>query len=290
MSTNADSAGPIAASQDVEKRSAMQGHPGNPVDFERALEAIDTSLFAAIETQTTESDRRSLLACQGVIRSLSDPYVYLEIGSYLGGTIQPHLLDPKCGRIISIDKRPAVQADERGLDFRYENNNTERMLRNLEVLNSEAVKKIETFDGDASDVSPERFSGCVDICFIDGEHTDHAALSDFLFCLKALKENGLIVFHDAQIIYRGLSSCIEHLREKGIDYRCYPLPNTLFVVEIGTLNVAEDPRISRWLKDCSESYLFALEANDHYRRFANRRLFKLIRNFVTDLRGHNRCG
>jgi len=98
------------------------------MDFENAIAGLDISLFSAIESQSTDDDKRSLLACQLAVRELRDPYIYLEIGSYIGGSIQPYLLDPRCKRIYSIDKRPAKQPDERGIDYIYENNSTARMM------------------------------------------------------------------------------------------------------------------------------------------------------------------
>ena len=99
--------------------------------FEQAIAALDLKLFEKIESQSTEPDKQSLLALQSAVRELRPGYRYLEIGSYLGGSIQPHLLDDKCGHIYSLDKRPLQQPDARGFDYRYLNNSTERMLENL---------------------------------------------------------------------------------------------------------------------------------------------------------------
>ncbi len=68
-------------------------------EFERAIKALDISLFRHIASQTTSADRMSLLALQLATRDMWGDYSYLEIGSHLGGSIQPHLPDPKCKRI-----------------------------------------------------------------------------------------------------------------------------------------------------------------------------------------------
>src|SRR5436309_9076337 len=93
-------------------------------DFDNAIAALDLSLFEKIESQSTDEDKRSLLACQSAVRDLRPEYTYLEIGSYLGGSIQPHLVDERCKRIVSIDKRPPRQPDARGVDYEYLNNST----------------------------------------------------------------------------------------------------------------------------------------------------------------------
>src|ERR1044072_3278451 len=96
-------------------------------DFEQLISSLDLRRFEKIESQSTDNYKRSLLACQRAPRQLVPDYNYLEIGSYLGGSIQPHLLDEKCARIISIDKRPEKQPDERGANYTYLNNSTARM-------------------------------------------------------------------------------------------------------------------------------------------------------------------
>ena len=77
------------------------------------IENLDITIFDKIPSQTSEIDRRCLLAIQRHIRNNRDFYNYLEIGSHLGGSIQPHLLDHKCKHILSIDPRPTKQADDR---------------------------------------------------------------------------------------------------------------------------------------------------------------------------------
>ena len=80
--------------------------------FEQRLAALDTTLFDAVPCQLYDDDRRSLLAVQAAVRRRAGAYRYLEIGSYLGGSIQAHLLDPRCERIYSIDNRSAAAPDE----------------------------------------------------------------------------------------------------------------------------------------------------------------------------------
>src|SRR5690606_30491605 len=124
-------------------------------NFDNSIAALDLSLFSAIESQSTAEDKASLLACQLAVRSLVPGYRYLEIGSHLGGSIQPHLRDPLCSAIVSIDKRPQKQPDERGFDYTYLNNSTERMLENLRRVDETAVAKITTIDGGTDEIAPD---------------------------------------------------------------------------------------------------------------------------------------
>jgi len=218
-------------------------------------------------------------------RELVPGYNYLEIGSYLGGSIQPYLLDERCKRIFSIDKRPERQPDERGVDYIYQDNSTARMMDNLAKV--AATDKVTTIDGSSSDIEPAKIDVPVDLCFIDGEHTDNAVIADFKFCLETLNESGAVVFHDAQITYNGIAECLSLLKTRGVEFKAYALPNIVFVVEIGDFPLHKHPAIHERLVNNHESYLFSLQNNDHYRRFANRRPFRIARNLLVKLQGSN---
>lgn len=255
-------------------------------DFERDINNLDLRLFEKIPSQSTDHDKRSLLAIEHAARELCPEYHYLEIGSYLGGSIQPHLLDPRCRRIYSIDKRPYSQPDARGFDFVYENNSTARMMEKLAAV-SEKREKITTIDGDSGSIDPSKIHDKIQLCFIDGEHTDEAVVSDFNFCLRVLADNGAIVFHDAQITYNGIADCIAYLEQNDIKFTAYALPNIVFVIEIGDFPLHKNVAISERLRDNHRSFLFALQNNDHYRRFATRFPFGMLRRMLLKVRGGN---
>lgn len=255
-------------------------------NFEQALSNLDVNIFEKIKSQSSENDKQSLLACQLAVRELVPGYNYLEIGSYLGGSIQPHLLDEKCARIFSIDKRPLNQPDNRGIDYTYMNNSTARML---ELLSKVApTDKITTIDGDTREISPSEVKEKINLCLIDGEHTDEAVFSDFKFCLKVLAESGAIVFHDAPITYNGLANCIEYLKEKGIKFRAYSLPDIVFAIEIGDFPMHKSAAIFDRLTNNHIGYLYSLQYNDYYRQFANKKPFLLYRKFITKWKGLNK--
>ena len=256
-------------------------------NFEQAIASLDLNLFEKITSQSTEHDKQSFLAIQLAVRNLRPGYSYLEIGSYLGGSIQPHLLDDRCARIYSLDKRPKQQPDARGFDYTYLNNSTERMLEQLREVAADKMDKITTIDGDSRSLDASVIPEKIDLCFIDGEHTDEAVLADFKFCLDVLKENGCIAFHDAQITYNGLATCIEHLEAIGATFRAYTLPSIVFVVEIGDFPMHKEPSIFERLVNSHQSYLYSLQDNDHYRRFANKYPFRTVRNLISRVLGGN---
>ena len=161
------------------------------------------------------------------------------------------------------------------------------MLEKLRDVAADRIGKITTIDGDSRSVEPAEIKDDIDLCFIDGEHTDAAVLSDFEFCLSVLNENGCIAFHDAQITYNGLASCVAHLEQNSIAFKAYSLPSIVFVIEIGDFPVHDEPRVLERLVNNHQSYLYSLQQNDHYRKFANKYPFRIVRNFISRALGGN---
>lgn len=256
--------------------------------FEDSIGQLDLGLFSAISSQSSDGDKQSLLACQLAAREIAGKYVYLEIGSYLGGSIQPHLLDERCSAIVSIDKRPLVQPDERGVDYTYLNNSTARMIENLRAVAPDQIDKIVTIDGDTGEIDPNSIDQKATICYIDGEHTDVAVVRDFRFCLDALDKNGAILFDDSDIIYNGLAECLRILDERGIVYRANILPDKIFAIEIGDFPLHQNELIRERLLNNHRAYLYSLQSNDLYRRFVNKKPFRLYRQLMVRLKGFNR--
>ncbi|HEV8157707.1 MAG TPA: class I SAM-dependent methyltransferase [Pyrinomonadaceae bacterium] len=255
-------------------------------NFEQLISRLDLKIYEKIKTQLTDNDKQTLLGCQFAVRNLLPKYNYLEIGSYLGGSIQSHLLDEKCARVYSIDKRPLRQPDERGVDYIYLNNSTARML---ELLSEIALTdKIKTIDGDTRhEVKPSQIEEKIQMCFIDGEHTDEAVLSDFKFCLEVLDENGAILFHDSAINYNAIANCVQYLKDNGIEFRANSLPDAVFVVEIGDFPLHKSPPIMERLLNNHVGFIFQMQYNDYYRQFINKKPFQLYRRLMTKLKGTN---
>ena len=136
-------------------------------EIDARIASLDLTLFEHVVSQSTENDKRSLLALQSAVRGWHSSYSYLEIGSYLGGSLQPHVLDPRCGKIISIDPRPYAKAvrDQRGHDQLYIDNSAEGMLKLLAIIPGADLKKITTFEKDASALDINAVGTQPDYCF-----------------------------------------------------------------------------------------------------------------------------
>jgi hypothetical protein len=212
-----------------------------PVDFEDRLNRLDTTLFAVVPTQSSEGDRRAWLAVQRSIRA--NGYSYLETGSYLGGSIQQHLVDPLCRHVISIDKRPLFQPDERDEVIQYTEASTERMMQFLRKVDPVAVSRVTTFETDASSIDPVRIPEPPKFCFLDGEHTCAAAISDFEFCLKVCDPDAAICFHDARIIHSGLVDILHSLKSRNVQFVARRLGGDSFGIFLRNCPAATDKYI-----------------------------------------------
>jgi len=189
------------------------------------VQTADTALFR-VPTQTSLNDQKALLMLQAAVGAHS-AYAYLEVGSHLGGSLCPHLLDPNCRLAISVDPRPSSQPDERGRRFDYLENSTARMVSELSAhIPAESIRKLITFDCDASELGTRKITERVDLVLIDGEHTNRAAFRDFVSILPLVKNDAIIVFHDAQLIHDAIANIETMLHFLGKSfYGCFALDN-----------------------------------------------------------------
>ena len=164
-----------------------------------------------IRSQTSDQDKNVLLQLRAILQ-VTKGYRYLEIGSFLGGSLTPFLKDPICISILSIDDRDTMPLDERGLKFDYGGITHESMIENLNGVGLD-TEKIEAFNGSVSDYPAHSHE--YDLIFIDGEHTDWAAFRDFIHSEKLRSKNAIVAFHDSTFIYKSLKIINELLKARG---------------------------------------------------------------------------
>jgi len=224
--------------------------------FNDRLCSLDHSLFAAIPSATSDKDRRTLLLLQDCVRS-SGEYIYLEIGSHLGGTIQPHYIDPLCKLIYSIDKRLEYFPDVRGIQVQYKDNTTEKMLKNLSISYPLIDKsKIKTFDSDTDNLDTKEMYMKPNFCFIDGEHTNQAVFSDFKYCLQVCHPNAIIAFHDSNLIFKGIEMIKKYLSESSIQYKGYKLGGSVYAIFLNETSIPFAEKLKPFCVDENEYFIF----------------------------------
>jgi Methyltransferase domain len=177
----------------------------------------DLSCFRWIESQTTDSDRQALLSIREAVCAIEPNYRYLEVGSHLGGSLQPHVIDPRCTNIFSIDPRPLEQPDERWThNHKYEGNSTGQMLALLSKIPAANTSKIQTFETSSWEMSPASVPLPIDFAFIDGEHTDSAVFKDFIAVRRFLSPTAILAFHDCFVTpgaFPKISRTLRHERQ-----------------------------------------------------------------------------
>jgi hypothetical protein len=172
--------------------------------------------YFPIQSQSGLSDRIFLLNSIEFITRFKDQYSYVEIGSFLGGSLTPFLMDQRCTSVLSIDERERILPDERGANFDYAGVTNQKMIDNLHS-HGITTEKLITFDGsiDNMDAPAETF----DLAFIDGEHTDVACFRDFLWVLPMMKQNAIIMFHDSTLVFKALRLIQLYMKKRGLPFK-----------------------------------------------------------------------
>lgn len=194
--------------------------------------SLDTGIFSIQPGHYP--DRTSFLRIQRLVRAVQPGYCYLEIGSDIGGSLLPHLLDPNCSLAVSIDPRPEAQPDERGIDFHYPGNSTARMVDELaRHVGPHELGKLSTIEADISAVDRARLPVRPQLVLIDAEHTNVAAFSDFIAVLALIAENALVTFHDANLVGDAIQIIERFLVYARIRHSLIILPSCVAVFAFG---------------------------------------------------------
>jgi hypothetical protein len=219
--------------------------------LEERIEALDVDLFASVHIQATGGDARSLLALHDAVAASRSSFAYLEIGSYRGGSLQVLIRDPRCSCLMSIDPRSAETPDETRGEFTYDENTTARMLELLAQVPDADLGKLVTFEATTETMSPDALPQRPDCCFVDGEHSDRAVLSDARFCAEAMKGEGVIAFHDWGIVRSAIKAFVRE-RRRDISFALVLNrphdPKTghgVFALELGDRGILRHPAIVR---------------------------------------------
>jgi hypothetical protein len=215
-------------------------------NFKSKIDSLDIKLFDAIPSQSTDGCRISFLAVQRMTREKGKLFSYLEIGSHLGGTIQPYLLDDKCIKIFSVDPRPASQPDDRmpGYIYYYENNSSERMKGLLASLDAKSIEKVECFDTDVAGMEINSITIAPEVVLIDGEHTHKAVMADFAFCQSVASSTCTILFHDFNIIYPAINLICKQLEISKKQFVPLKLDGAVFAIFFDKDKIFSDPYLT----------------------------------------------
>jgi len=202
---------------------------------------LDLSVFRWIESQTSEPDRTALLSIIEALCSLAPTYRYLEVGSHLGGSLQPHVVEARCAKIFSIDPRPLEQPDDRWTyKYKFEGNSTGRMLDLLSTIPAANISKIQTFEACSWELAPESFPSPTDFAFIDGEHTNAAVVRDFISVRRFLSSAAILAFHDCYVTPSAFFKIARTLRREGLTNKFHHFPDSdIVAIVFGSTHLQE---------------------------------------------------
>jgi hypothetical protein len=167
------------------------------ITLQDRVERLDTSLFAGIDSQTTEPDRQSRLALHAALAERG-PFDYLEIGSHLGGSLQAMVADPRRRHIVSIDTRPPFQPDDRGGVYPLRGQQHRADARSAAGGAGVDLDKITTFERGTDELGVDEVPVRPAFCFVDART---AALRDARWCLQAVADDSVIAFHDSNVVW-----------------------------------------------------------------------------------------
>lgn len=228
----------------------------------------DLDAYFPIESQTLAGDKRVLIGALLLARRVAGRYGYLEIGSFLGGSLVPFLRDPQCHSVLSVDERHRAQPDERGLAFDYGGISAATMIERLHAAGI-ATSKLATFDG-AIDACPDDGSR-FDVAFVDAEHTDEACFRDALWTLPRLRADAVLLFHDSRLVFKALRMLALYLRRAGTPFALRKVAGSDMTAFLFGAYVREDV----------DAFLGAAEDADAFFRWAERyRIESQVRNRV----------
>jgi Methyltransferase domain len=216
------------------------------------VDVLDVGVFC-IPSATSGNDRQSLLRIQGCVRDR--PYCYLEVGSELGGSLVPHLADPQCTSVYSVDLRVSSQADERAETFHYPEDGEKAMVDLLtDRFDERTLRKLKIFRCDVSQLCPEDVPGKPDLALIDAEHTNVACFSDAVSVFRLVGQDAIISFHDANLIADAIQNFELMLRSLGMRVSTVFLPDCVAAIGIGAMSDVVTQRLQPFSL-CRDEYL-----------------------------------
>jgi len=188
-------------------------------------------LYRLVRTQTSQSDQTSLLELLHLVRGKSPLYVYLEIGSFLGGTLVPFCVDVQCKAIYSVDKRVYEAPNEsRSACSEYGEHSSSAMRQRLLEATGFDANRLKCLDSDMRDVASAEIKDRIDYVLIDGEHTNDAVESDFRAVERFLASDAVVAFHDYHCVRGGIVRIEKYLRATGRTFLSVKLSGDVFAI------------------------------------------------------------
>jgi hypothetical protein len=185
------------------------------------------------------NDHHTMLTLQKIVQEEAGECVYLEIGSLLGGSMVPYLLDPRCSLVMSVDSRPEVTPDERGTTWTYGATTAQMLIELQKEVRPEDMVKLRTYDMDTATFARGNKLGPIrlrpNLVFLDAEHTNAAVFQDFWNIYPIIQRNAIFAFHDSNLIFDALTNITAMLTYLDIEFRPMYLQDVVFALAFGSM-------------------------------------------------------
>jgi len=193
-----------------------------------------------------DKDQASLLALRQIVQA-QDPCIYLEIGSELGRSLLPALLDPCCIAVHSVDLRPGSTPDSRGRTWEY-GVSTEQMVHSLmAAATPEQMAKLRTYEMDTAQFAA-LYNVPANLVFLDAEHTTRGAFQDIVNLERMLPQDTIFAGHDSNLVFDALINIEAVLNRLRVPYHLAYLADVVFAFAFGKY-IEPVKRLPSWDKE-----------------------------------------
>ena len=151
-----------------------------------------------------------------------------------------------------------------------------RMLDLLGEIDAGSVSKIVCFEDSACNIDPAKFDPRPTIAFIDGEHTNLAALSDFEACLRVIADGGVVLMHDAWIIYPAIFEIYDRIKRERPSAVPLLIDGSVFAVFLDPAVIDSDP----WLREryrINKDFIRNLKFKSELRKFVPAPIWQFLK-------------
>ena len=154
---------------------------------------------------------------------LRNPLKIFEIGTFDGRTtLNLALNSPPGGRIFTLDLPPTWTYDvqvKKDIGCRGDRKFIGKVETGFRFRGKEVSKKIEQLFGDSTRFDFSPYQNSMDFIFVDGSHAYEYVLKDSENALKMIKPGGIILFHDYNTSWPGVTKALNELFASDLRFK-----------------------------------------------------------------------
>lgn len=158
-----------------------------------------------------------------------------ELGTCTGKTSYLMAKNSKADAMVytlTLPPDEIVNYDKTDKDDKIATNNalSESSFTKFFYSGTEVEGKIVQIFADSKSFDENKYLNFFDLIFIDGSHAYSYIKSDSEKCMKMLKKNGIILWHDYNGVYKGSKDVYKYLNELSSQYKLSHIKETSLVI------------------------------------------------------------